>query len=291
MKSIKIKYGLISIMTLVGTIGLSGCLKDSLEIIEKGSKVSKVSWDPEIAVPLVKTKLSISDLVEQSTLSFVKTDADGLVIIAYRGEVFSQSAEDFVDIDNQVFNKSLTLSPSQQLFFESNGSIQVQFSDIMTFDVGGIEIDSMILKICSNQMRFVSTFKHDVELTFSFPEVTKDGVPFSFKLDGKYTSGNLDVTNNSNLSGYKFDMTKGPSSINEIHVNLDMKLTKKGVNPVLPGDKVDVSVLMYYNQFRLLYGYIGQENFHVSTDSLPLDLLGKVTGGNYTIEDPRLKLT
>ena len=269
---------------------LPGCLKDSREIIEKASKVSKVTWDPEIAIPLVKTKMSISDMVEQSTLSFVKTDPDGLVVIAYRGQVFSQSAEEFVELDNQTFTESLTLSPSQQIYFESNGSIQLQFSDFMTFDVGGIEIDSMIMKVCSNQMRFVSNFQHDVEMTFNFPDVTKNGVPFSFKLDGAYTGGAVDKSTNINLSGYNFDMTKGPMGYNQIRVNVDLKLTKKGSNPVLPGNKIDVSVLMYYNEYKLLYGYVGQENFLVSSDSLSLDLLGKVTGGNYTLEDPRLKL-
>lgn len=284
------KYFLKWLCLLCIPVVLTSCLKDARELGEKISKVNGAKWDPDIALPLVNTTLTLEDVIKTTNSSFIKTEPDGGIMIAYRGELFSQSAEQFVDIDNQSFSVDLTLSPSQQTYFNNNGSISLQFVDFMNYNTGNIEIDSMLLKVCNNQLRVRSTFQHDLEITFTLPYVIKNGIPFSRTLKSDYTGTLIDVSDNINLSGYMFDMSKGSLGHNQVQVNMDLKITKRNGNPVLSSDKVTASMFMFYNEFKILYGYIGQESFLSDIDTLKFDALDKLSGGSFTLEDPRFKL-
>ena len=274
----------------IGFMFFSGCVKDIKELTEKIEKTNGAVWDPEIAIPLVNTSLTLSNIIKQTNSSYIKTDAENVVMIAYRGELFSQMASDFIRIDNQSYTKEFVLSSSQQTYLENNGSISLQFTDFMDYASGDIEIDSMILKVCNNQLRIQSDFEHDVEFTYTFPEVTKNGIPLSVKLDGKYNNTPVDVAQSINMAGYKFIMTSGPKTFNQIKVNIDMKITKVGNNPINSNDKVKATIFMFYNDYKVLYGYVGQDNFMIDIDTLKLDVLDKLKGGSFTLDDPRFKL-
>lgn len=272
------------------SLALSSCLKDAKELGDKISKINGAKWDPDIALPLVNTTLTLEDVIKTTNSTFIKKDADGGIMIAYHGELFSQSAEEFVEIDNQSFLKELTLSPSQQTYLNNNGSISLQFVDFMNYNTGNVEIDSMLLKVCNNQLRAQSTFQHDLEITFTLPHVTRNGIPFSKTLKSDYTGSLIDVSDNANLSGYMFDMSKGSQGHNQIQVDMDLKITKRGGNPISPTDKVTATMFMFYNEFKILYGYVGEESFLSDIDTFKFDALDKLKGGNFTLEDPRFKL-
>jgi hypothetical protein len=274
----------------LGFMFLSSCVKDIKELTEKVNKTNGAIWDLEIALPLLNTSLTMSNIIQKLDNSFVKTDPENVVMIAYRGVLFSQMASEFVKIENQSYSKDFTLSPSQQSYLNSNGSINVQFTEFMDYASGDIEIDSMILKVCNNQLRIQSDFEHNVEFTYSFPELTKDAIPLSVKMIGNYNNSPIDVAQSINMAGYKFVMTTGPKTYNQIKMNIDMKITKVGNNPIGSSDKVTATMYMFYNEYKILYGYVGQNNFMISIDTLKLDVLDKLKGGSFTLDDPRFKI-
>lgn len=285
------KRNLYKILVLAGiTLSLTSCLKDAKELGDKISKINGVKWDPDIALPLVNTTLTLDDVIKSTKSTYIKTESDGGIMIAYRGELFSQSAEEFVEIDNQSFSKELTLSPSQQTYLSNNGSISLQFVDFMNYNTGNIEIDSVLLKVCNSQLRVQSTFQHDLEIKFTLPHVKRNGIPFTKTLQSDYTGTLIDVSDNVNLSGYMFDMSKGGLGHNQVQVDMELKITKRGSNPIQSTDKVTASMFMLYNKFKIMYGYIGQESFMSDVDTLKFDALDKLSGGSFTLEDPRFKL-
>lgn len=275
---------------VLGFLFFSSCVKDIKELAQKVEKTNGAVWDPEIALPLVNTSLTLGDIVEKTDNAYIKTDNENVVIIAYRGELFSQMASDFIKIDNQSYLKDFVLSPSQQSYFNTNGSISLQYTDYMEYSSGDIEIDSMILKVCNNQLRIQSDFQHDIEFTYTLPEVTKNGVPLVVKLSSNYNNTPIDVAQSINLAGYHLNMSSGPKTYNQIKINVDMKLTKVGSNPITGTEKVAASMYMFYNDYKVLYGYVGQDNFMVAMDTLNIDALDKLKGGSFTLDDPRFKL-
>lgn len=287
----KITQKFIGIFTLLFMmIGANSCMKDVDELIDKINRTNGAILDAEIALPLINTRLTLDDVIEQNASAYIKKDKDELLMLAYRGEIFSQSAEQFVEIENQTFESILTLSPSQQAFLASNGSITLQFTEYMDYQMNDMEVDSMWLKVCTNQMRVRSTFKHDLEFTFVLPDVTKDGIPFSRTFNETYDVFNIDVSDNANLSGYRFDMSTGPKTHSQVRVDMKVKLTYKTGNPILPSDKITANLFMFYNEFSKFFGYVGTENFLSDVDSFNFDVLEKLKSGGFSLEDPRFKL-
>lgn len=270
--------------------GAGSCMKDVDEFIDKVNRTNGAIWDPELAIPLINTRLTLDDVIEQTNSAYIRKDQDNLLMLAYKGEIFSQSAEEFVEIDNQTFESILTLSPSQQAFLVSNGSIELQFVDFMDYNINSMEIDSMWLKVCSNQLRVRSSFQHDLEFSFVLPDVTKDGIAFKKTFVQNYNGSAIDVSDNANMSGYRFDMSTGLKSHSQVRVDMNLKITYKPGNPVLPTDQVTANMFMFYNEFSKLYGYVGKENFLSDIDSFNFDVLEKMKSGGFSLEDPRFKL-
>ena len=77
---------------VLGFLFFSSCVKDIKELAQKVEKTNGAVWDPEIALPLVNTSLTLGDIVEKTDNAYIKTDNENVVIIAYRGELFSQMA-------------------------------------------------------------------------------------------------------------------------------------------------------------------------------------------------------
>ncbi len=94
------------VLIIIVISALQGCkLKDDLD------KLTFRDWKPDLAIPIVNSTITVREMFEKfEDDSIVREDPDGLVILVYRGRIFSNEGDQvFVIPDIPVNNSVITL--------------------------------------------------------------------------------------------------------------------------------------------------------------------------------------
>jgi len=278
---------LVSILLLLGfSIGI-GCsrLNDLSKDLED---VKGVKWSPEFALPLVNSTLELSDLISTVGTEFIDVDDQRLIHLIYRGDLLSLRADKLLAIDDQRLSSNISFNSAEIAEFSTNDSVSKSSEFILFYDLEYDEIDSMIMKVLEMVANFNSSFNHDSKITIELPHVTKNGESFSYSLtmsNGASHSGTAD------LSGYKIDMTQGPTGYNELIIRIKTTVVSSGVSILQPSDEISFNLDFNENKFARLFGYIGVEELVTKgADTLRLKIFENANNGSFTVTDPRVKL-
>lgn len=277
--------------------GLSGCIRDLEESLDKINRVSNVKWSPEFAVPLVSSKLTLGDILKQTPNAFIRIDSDNLIHIVYRDEVVSLLAKDFAKFNAQKFSGNINLSPMQMSELTTNGSTRINFSTIFNFGIQDMEIDSVIMKACALATKITSTLQHDVEIKLSLPGIRKDGTSFSATFNIPYNPGNNTLSRNISLSGWHFDLTQsGDKQFSQLLANFEITVTEVSGNGVSASDEIAFNADFLYNEYEVMFGYVGEKQIASSIpDTMVFNIFtasntSGATTGTFSISDPRIKV-
>mgnify|MGYP000132636740 CR=1 FL=1 len=282
---------------LIGVSLFSGCIRDIEESFKTIQSVNQVQWDPTIAAPLVNTRLTINDFLNESSSGFIEVDKDNLIHVIYRGDLASLAAKDLVRIPRQEFDGSFTLLPIFITQFETSGSIDLNFTSIFDFDVPGTEMDSILMGSCGVFSELTSEFQHDLEVTIEIPGIKKkDGSSFSLTYDMPYNGSPVVLAKNADITGSFFDLTKsGDKSFGQLLTKFSIKMTKVGNNPITVDDKISFQTNFLYNEYEVIHGLI--ENADISpgeSDTLRLDIFKNIDADlkdlSFRIADPKIKV-
>lgn len=270
---------------------LNSCIKDNFEL----KKLAQTEWNPNIAVPLVYSSLSIQDLLTKNDKSgLIQIDSNHFCTLVYQGNLFSTMASDLVKLPDQVgapYSASLDLT--QIPILVANSSITVPFSQKVDFNTGSNspKIDSMIFKYGRIEISMNSDFEYNGKIKVQIPAAKKNGVPFSEVLNLNY-SGSVPVIVNTaiDLTNYHFDMTVGGTSSNQFVVNYELTLTGPGNKPTT-ANRVLFSYAFKNLQFDRIYGDLGQLPLSLEKDTVDISIFKNSLGaGMISLADPRLKM-
>lgn len=268
----------------------SSCVKDNFEF----DKLSKIAWNPNIAVPLVYSSLTIEDLlVKKDNGGLIVVGSDKFCTLVYKGNLFSLIAADIISIpDQQPPPFSAALTSGQISAFGLAGTITVPYSQTVTFDSGvnGPKIDSVSFKSGSIGLSLNSDFKYSGQIKIIIPGAKKNGIVFSQIIPFTY-SGSSPVMSNAtyNLAGYNFDMTNSGNSFNEFVVNFEVTLSGSG-SPILSTEQITLTQTLSNMKFDKIFGDIGQMSLSPDVDSVDISIFKNVLGaGSFTLADPKIK--
>jgi hypothetical protein len=280
-----------SLVAVVMTFTLASCVKDNFEL----DKLMGVEWNPNLAVPLVYSSLSIADMLEkQGSEGLVVVDGDNFCSLVYKGNLFSLVAEELIEIpNNQPPPFVLSLDNGQISALGIAGTITIPYSQTIAFDSGnnGPKIDSVIFKTGSIDVSLSSDFQYSGQIKITLPGARKNGLAFTKTIAFTYT-GTVPVTNisSSDLAGYKFDMTNGGTTFNEIVANFEVTLSGSG-NPISPSDQLSLSINLNNMKFDKIFGDIGQMSITPDVDSVDISVFKNVLGtATFSLVDPRIKV-
>jgi hypothetical protein len=269
---------------------ISSCVKDNFDF----NKLTKTEWNPNLAVPLVYSSLTIADmLAKQGSGGLIVVGSDNFCTLVYKSNLFSLVAADLITIpNNQPPPLVASLNSGQISAFGLSGTITVPYSQTITFDSGvnGPKIDSVIFKMGSIDVALSSDFQYSGQIKIILPSAKKNGVSFSQIIPFTY-SGSTPVMSNASydLSGYKFDMTDGGTAFNEFVVNFEVTLTGSG-NPINSSDQVTLNMTLNNMKFDKIFGDIGQMSLTPDVDTVDISVFKSVLGGaSFTLADPRIK--
>ncbi len=265
----------------------SSCVKDYFEL----NKLTKTEWNPNLAVPLVYSSLTIGDLLK--TGGMVVVGSDNFCTLVYKSNLFSLKASELITIPNQTpppFSTALT--PGEISAFSFAGTITLPYSQTVTFDSGvnGPKIDSVTFKTGSLALAFSSDIKYSGQIKIMIPNAKKNGAGFSKIIPFTYT-GTVPVLSNAtyDLAGYNFDMTNGGTAFNEFPVNFEVTLSGSGA-PILSSEMITLTQSLSNMTFGKIFGDIGQMSLTPGADSVDISIFKNVLGaGTFSLYDPRIK--
>lgn len=278
---------------IVGVLSsvLSSCIKDNFDF----GKLQAVEWNPNLAVPLVYSSMTIGDMLnKQGSQSLISVDNDNFCSLIYRGNLVSLKASDLIVIpNNQPPPYTASLNNGQITSLGLAGTITIPYTQTITFDSGvnGPKIDSMSLKSGSIALSLSSTFQYSGSIQITLPSATKNGVAFTQTIPFTY-NGSTPVTGVAicDLSGYKFDMTNGGTTFNEFVANFAVTITGSG-NPISPSDQITLSQSLNDLKFDKIFGDIGQMSLAPDVDSVDISVFKNVLGtATFSMVDPRIKI-
>ena len=227
----------------------------------------KSSYRPEIAAPLFYAKTSFKDIIGNKA-SALKIDSSGKMRLYYKGTVSERKATDALKI------------------FPPNG-IQVPFPDTLTIkpfpgdlDLYKVDLSPKTLLTIACQVP-AGLPKQIVEGTITFPNFTKNGIPFQHTFSQEMTGNAILLLGNFPLENYKIKFDAGS------------KLTFK-YQAKTKADGKDIKLFMAANiqnvGFSYCEAYMEKKDLQLNEGSVDLDFYDEQVQGSLKFEDPRITI-
>jgi len=276
---------------LLGLLAISllgACLKDNFKL----NKLTGSFWEPDVAVPLVNSSMTLKNILKLSNSNNnFSIASDNFITLVYSGNLFSLRADQVLIIPDQTINNNFTF-PSAALpafnlinlqdTFEINPPITSNFD----FNSGSPDsyIDSITLKSCLFAVNIVSSFQQQMIVTINIPDAVKNGVPFSASIAVQAAASNSTTSNvNFNLADYKLKLNQSGSP-NKLKMIFGYKFIKTNSTIATGHNSMDFSISLSNITFKNMFGSIGQKLLAPDTDTIPITLFNNsIAGGNISL--------
>lgn len=264
-------------------IPLSGCIKSADFDF---SKMEDIQWNPNLAVPLVSSDLTIMDIIKQSgdSSNFV-VDNSNFVTLVYKDRLYSVRPMESFLIPQQSFVFSHTLTSLEASTLHSS-SISIPFQqDITLTPADTVRVDSLTYTSGSLAMSVYSNFSNSGSFTFSMPDATKGSTTLQGGIN-PITSGTSVV----DLSGYSFDLTKVSGKPSTIRLNATLTLNS---DPNFQaGDNISFSFVQSSGDVKVASGYFGRFYLFSGTQKEYINLFNKAfSDGEFNLVNPYFNFT
>jgi hypothetical protein len=292
MKTSILKNGKLLIAVAIMFSVIQSCVKDNFDL----GKLSKTEWDPNIAVPLVYSSLTVQNLlIKNSATTSIVVDDSNFCTLVYKSSLLSIRADSLIQLPDQPFpSYSGSLTPAQITILNAAHTVTAAYSQTVTFNTGPNNplIDSVGFNSGNLNISLNSGFTYSGQLIITIPAAKKNGIAFSQTLPFTYTGTTPVIAAASyNLTGYKVDMTMGGTTSNQFVVNYSMTLN--GAGTALPTDMITFNGSMGNLHFDKIFGDIGQLSlFSKDQDTIAITIFKNSLGtGSFTIANPSVKIT
>lgn len=241
-------------------------LLHSCKNYEDFREVDHVNYNPELAVPLINSSLSIEDILEsQDSISFLTVNSDGSMSLNYSQEEVDKKASDLIE----------KIADFPIVLIDSFMSVPVQIFENFT-------ISKLNLKRGSISFEIGSSHTENIDLNISFPGMIKNGIPFQVETEIAYQGSTpTEVTIPAEyFEGFELSVPGG---------NLEVRYTaynSSGQRVLL--DKITGEARDW--EYSSIEGVWDTENFTISTDTIEIDIFEEWTQGQIRFEDPKLIL-
>ncbi len=267
------------------------CVKDNFQF----DKLAEVKWNPNVAVPLIYSSLSIKDMLNNTGGSaYVVEASDKSLTIVYKSKLFSIDASSLVSLPDQSFATSAPVGVAIPPPFNS-GSFTVSNTQTLSFMSGGAagpKIDSLLLKKGSLTFTLNSQLHNSGSIKITIPDAKKNGIAFSKTIPLNYTGSiPVNATAAYDFTGYDLDMTLGGTTYNNFKITYDITLNGSATPPN-GSEKININLSMNNLEYSKLFGDIGQLDLSIPSDTIDLSLFTNAAGaGSFTLVNPSVKVT
>ncbi|MBI1286549.1 MAG: hypothetical protein GC178_03130 [Flavobacteriales bacterium] len=278
------KKGLIRsilLFVLVSAGLLSGCKQD----------IGASKWDVDVLTPIVKTKLTMADLLADSLLT---ADAEGALRLKVEMPLIDLSLDSLLKIPDTTISKPIS-SPAN-LNNIPPGTNLLPLTDETKYDLGDLALKRVILRSGKLQLRVKSVLETAVDFTYQIPAAKLYGVPF--EASRTVPAGSISDTAISefefNLTGYDIDLRgiagTGFNTFTTVYV---IKTSESGDTVSIPANQN--FLILEYSFVGIVpnygSGYFGQQSSSSDDQNTQIDVLKRITEGQMFLDSVTIGLT
>ncbi|MCB0803680.1 MAG: hypothetical protein KDB74_11315 [Flavobacteriales bacterium] len=266
---------------------LVACTDDYFEF----DKIKTSEWSPEFALPLVKSSLTLENILSNKDSSgIISTNADNVLEIVYEGNVISGIGSELAPLPDFTEVTTINAIPGPP----PGVSVTIPYKDTTVINVqNGVEVDSILYKSGKLAFNFNSTVRHPVEVTISFPsfkDENKNVLSQTLSIppyDGNSPSVRASIVE---LKDYTGDFTLNGTSFNKLPYELSVKVT--GIAGPPPGSlgNIQLTTNMRDVEYKRFNGYVGQDPMQLKEDTILIGLFKNFKNGTFYLSNPTLDI-
>ena len=251
-------------------------------------KKEKTSWNSDWAAPIVNDTLSLSNLVNDSTIN---EGSSGFYELDLSRTLFDLGIADFIEIPDTVINHSfVTVVPNLSV---PPGFSFVNEIEEHEFDLKGVQLKKIHVSQGEIKIKVSNPLETKALFSIVLPGVTKNGIVFSQNYSvNPGTIANPNTENTTlDLSGYDIDLTGQDGSLyNLLQSQLVINSDPFGPSVTLTNAHV-FNVEATFQDIKIDYarGYFGNQVLSGS-ENVNLDFMNTVVGGLLDLPSTAIQL-
>ena len=252
---------------LSATLLSVGCQKEA----------DKPEWDVDVALPLIRTTLTIGDLIGDTLIG---TDGQGNVSIVYSTRLFELRLDTLLSSPDTSFHYSYpdSVLGSGSLPFNAGFPYQA-LDELIRFDLDEFELRELRVRSGELGLSLTNRLATVLLTTFSLPGTALNGIPLTATptLPPGSLSSPATIFQTIPLDGYSFDL-RGPQFDN---VNtLAMTLSIEAETDVILTTPESLEVVVNYHDIIPQYarGYFGTRDINMDPDTSELNVFDGMSG-------------
>lgn len=247
-------------------------------------KIAAFDYDPNIAVPLIHSKLTLRDILnDYDTNHLFVEDGSNFLYLIYNSTIFSQRADELISISDQSVNSNFNFSPGA---IPTGDSASFTYNSNYTFaNSHGERYDSIRVKSGIMNFNISANVNHNSRIYITLPTAKKNGIPFSKTIIYTYTGSPVNITQAFDLTGYTLSFNSG----NQIPVQYKFTSYGDGNTDNSPYN-IAMGEAFQSIKYNVIFGYLGQHNFSINQDSVLIEIFKNNVWGSMHFEDPKLHL-
>jgi len=218
------------------------------------------SWETEMLAPLLSSRLSFSNLVDDTLLN---VDQDNFVSIIYEKTLYKIKVDSIVDFPDTL-SKFLYQIPVSGTI--NPGTQFVNNTENKKFTFGNAEIRFIRVKKGKIHFKALNTIDEKILLKYKIISATKDGIPFEIEklIPAGFPNTAFDESY-YDISGYNIDMTgTNGGMVNILIISTQIEVDPAG-NPVYvtQSDSMQINITLEDLEIEYVKGYLGSDNISI----------------------------
>ncbi len=241
-------------------------LIQSCQNFDNFGEIDRIDHNPEFAIPLVHSSLSIQQALDASdNISILNIAADGSMSLDYTQEQSTTKASTLLSV----------IDDFPIAMIDSFTSVPVDIFE-------NLSIHKLHLKEGTLEFEIQSSHTEDLDVYISFPGITQDGSPFEVSTELKYEGSSPVVTsiNARSIADFELSMSNG-----------EIEMRYEAYNNA--GERVLVDLITGVArswQYDYIEGVWNKEEFLIQKDTVEIDIFDNWVNGEVNFADPQLHI-
>ncbi|MES2513203.1 MAG: hypothetical protein V4580_03630 [Bacteroidota bacterium] len=252
-------------VAVISLISLVACKKET-------------SWDVDLAIPLAKSHLNISNFFGDTIF---KADPNGLLHIAFSKDLINFTMDSLVKLPDT------TIKAGYSFFFPQSLNAGMLLMDNATvgdkeikFDISnGVELNRAIVRSGALKITYNNTYAQPLKFSYIINSATLWGTPLTVT---QIIPGNSSFVKTHLLDGYNINLTgQTGNTVNTLVQTYTISTDASGVADTLhPGEGLLIELKFEDVVPEYVQGYFGQQDLSFGPDSSSLGLLSNFNPSN-----------
>lgn len=252
-------------------------------------KRDKAEWDVGITAPLVKSSLTIEDMIPGS---YLVANTDSSLRVVYQNTVYTLPVDSFLNLPDTTFflplnsPTNITLNPGMQVPLPANQ---------MNFLLDPTKLTRVVIRSGNLSMKVVNLLPQDVIFNYTIAKAVKNGLPFSAsELVGAASPDSSILIKDFDLSGYDVSLNGNTGlQTNVLPYQLTPQISSNSSPYTVSTGQMLLKMYTTFSGMKpeFVEGYFGNQALSYGPDTVKFNFLKQLIGGTLDLQDIKLGIS